>query len=355
MARNRSHSRRDLPPNLYVRNNGYYCYRDPRTGKEYGLGKIKRDAVNQAIEANIQLMDCPSNRLVDRISFDTSMLFHDWLDHYSKVINSRGLKPKTLKEYNGKIRILRTIIDNVPIESITTKDIASIISSYSAEGKTTTAKLIRITLLDIFREAIADGHITHNPVEATRNPRSEIKRSRLSLSEYKEIYRCSLGLQPWIPLSIELALMTGQRVSDISKIKWKDIRDGMLWIEQKKTGNKLVIDLSLTLDAIGVSLKDTVERCRVLFGRFDNIICSQTGTQLTTTTMARGFAKARELSGIKWEKEPPSFHELRSLSARLYTEEKGTEFAQRLLGHKSAVMTAKYQDNRGSEWVKVAT
>nr|WP_281726412.1 tyrosine-type recombinase/integrase [Hafnia alvei] len=93
----------------------------------------------------------------------------------------------------------------------------------------------------------------------------------------------------------------------------------------------------------------------MLFGRFDNIICSQTGTQLTTTTMARGFAKARELSVIQWEKEPPSFHELRSLSARLYTEEKGTEFAQRLLGHKSAVMTAKYQDNRGSEWVKVAT
>ena len=67
------------------------------------------------------------------------------------------------------------------------------------------------------------------------------------------------------------------------------------------------------------------------------------------------FASNTPLEHITWEKEPPSFHELRSLSARLYTEEKGTEFAQRLLGHKSAVMTAKYQDNRGSEWVKVAT
>ncbi|WP_157848362.1 phage integrase Arm DNA-binding domain-containing protein, partial [Escherichia coli] len=28
----RSHERRDLPPNLYIRNNGYYRYRDPRTG-----------------------------------------------------------------------------------------------------------------------------------------------------------------------------------------------------------------------------------------------------------------------------------------------------------------------------------
>ncbi|EAF4384405.1 hypothetical protein CXZ55_16185, partial [Listeria monocytogenes] len=26
MGRRRSHERRDLPPNLYIRNNGYYCY-----------------------------------------------------------------------------------------------------------------------------------------------------------------------------------------------------------------------------------------------------------------------------------------------------------------------------------------
>ncbi|EEV7530897.1 phage integrase Arm DNA-binding domain-containing protein, partial [Escherichia coli] len=25
MGRRRSHERRDLPPNLYIRNNGYYC------------------------------------------------------------------------------------------------------------------------------------------------------------------------------------------------------------------------------------------------------------------------------------------------------------------------------------------
>ncbi|RUT65393.1 hypothetical protein CKG00_02495 [Morganella morganii] len=29
------------------------------------------------------------------------------------------------------------------------------------------------------------------------------------------------------------------------------------------------------------------------------------------------------------------------------------EFTRRLLSHKSAMMTAKYRDNRGSEWVKV--
>ncbi|EEQ2761269.1 phage integrase Arm DNA-binding domain-containing protein [Escherichia coli] len=45
MGRRRSHERRDLPPNLYIRNNGYYCYRDPRTGKEFGLGRDRRIAI----------------------------------------------------------------------------------------------------------------------------------------------------------------------------------------------------------------------------------------------------------------------------------------------------------------------
>ncbi|MBB7604096.1 phage integrase Arm DNA-binding domain-containing protein, partial [Escherichia coli] len=55
MGRRRSHERRDLPPNLYIRNNGYYCYRDPRTGKEFGLGRDRRIAITEAIQANIEL------------------------------------------------------------------------------------------------------------------------------------------------------------------------------------------------------------------------------------------------------------------------------------------------------------
>ncbi|WP_179204761.1 phage integrase Arm DNA-binding domain-containing protein, partial [Salmonella enterica] len=49
MGRRRSHERRDLPPNLYIRNNGYYCYRDLRTGKEFGLGRDRRIAITEAI------------------------------------------------------------------------------------------------------------------------------------------------------------------------------------------------------------------------------------------------------------------------------------------------------------------
>ena len=69
MARPRSGKHRQFPDNLYERK-GYFSWRDPRTGKEYGLGRDKRSAFDQAIEANLQairegrLPKAPQIRLV---------------------------------------------------------------------------------------------------------------------------------------------------------------------------------------------------------------------------------------------------------------------------------------------------
>lgn len=63
--------------------------------------------------------------------------------------------------------------------------------------------------------------------------------------------------------------------------------------------------------------------------------------------------RTADLTGITWAegKTPPSFHEIRSLAARLYNDQ-GID-AQALLGHKSADMTAVYRDTRGAEWTEV--
>ena len=85
MGRRRSHERRDLPPNLYIRNNGYYCYRDPRTGKEFGLGRDRRIAITEAIQANIELLsDSGRKSLIDRIKGGDAITLHVWLDRYVK-------------------------------------------------------------------------------------------------------------------------------------------------------------------------------------------------------------------------------------------------------------------------------
>lgn len=51
---------------------------------------------------------------------------------------------------------------------------------------------------------------------------------------------------------------------------------------------------------------------------------------------------------------PPTFHEIRSLAGRMHEAEYGREFAQHLLGHKSAKMTAKYLDSRDGSYALIA-
>lgn len=46
---------------------------------------------------------------------------------------------------------------------------------------------------------------------------------------------------------------------------------------------------------------------------------------------------------------PPTFHEIRSLAARLYKDERGEEFAQKLLGHTSENTTKLYLDERDNK------
>jgi integrase len=60
---------------------------------------------------------------------------------------------------------------------------------------------------------------------------------------------------------------------------------------------------------------------------------------------------ARKASGLNFEESPPTFHEIRSLAGRLYEKERGRDFAQKSLGHKSEMMTLKYLNTRVKGYV----
>jgi integrase len=161
---------------------------------------------------------------------------------------------------------------------------------------------------------------------------------------------------------MELAIMTGQRREDIAAMGRKDLRDGRLWIEQGKTQAKVCIPLELSLDVLGWTLAEVIERCqtkhvisKTFVHHVSHIGKAIPGGAVREQSIAAAFAEARDAVGITVPagKTPPTFHEIRSLAARLYSEQ-GVN-AQALLGHKSADMTAIYRDVRGSEWIEVRT
>ncbi|HGJ5863862.1 MAG TPA: tyrosine-type recombinase/integrase, partial [Arsenophonus nasoniae] len=322
--------------------------RDPRTRKEYGLGRNKAYAINEAISANQLLLKTEKVKpLTERIDGQGNVYFHQFLDRYEEILKTRGLREKTLKDYKSKVLAIRKGILDAPIENISTKIISDFIYSYIMNDKPSAAKQIRGTLNDIFKEALYTDIIKINPVSQTKIPKIKIQRARLSLKDFNIILNLINDDNHWLTHAMKLALVTGQRISDISKMKWEDIHDEKLWVVQQKTETKIAIPLDIEIESIG--LNETLEK----INHEADFVITKNKKQITVARISAEFTKFRDKTKLVWKGSPPSFHEIRSLSARLYTEKMGSEFTRKLLGHKSTEMTAKYQDERQNSWIEI--
>lgn len=353
---------RDLPLNLYAKHDKrtdkiYFHYKDPRNGKCHGLGTDKTSAVIDANQLNITIYD--HVRTIKREKIEkASMLMSEWVDIYYKL-RENELSPNSLRSLRSQNTKIKNSLGSIPLRQITTLQVSEFINQYVGTIDRT-AQVLRSTLIKMFKYAIAKGHLDRNtnPAEITLTVKVDVKRARLTKSDFDEIFKASSQLDPWVQNSILLALLTGQRVSDIAAVKFKDVKDGFLYIEQIKTGNRIKIDLNLSLPGYG-SVGDCIKKCRdrvvspYIIHHTLNRNNAKPGEPVHLNTVSKGFKKARDKTKLKWpeDKDPPSFHELRSLSERLYKKQ-GIN-TQELLGHKDSRMTDKYHDARGAEWIEV--
>lgn len=366
-ARPRKPHRRELPPYLYARRDRrtgtvYYSYR-AADGHEHGLGTNREAAIEQAIEANRQRLRPKRAPLVERITAGSTLLMSAWIDTYAQRLEQRfeagELRRATLTDTVQLLRRTSAVMGHLPLATISTRDVADWMRWFTDQGKARMAQRVRSTLRECLREAIADGLISANPVDPTRAPRARVQRNRLTLDQFRAIYAAAAELDPWVQRMMELAIVTGQRRHDLGAMRFSDLQDGYLQVVQSKTGARLRLDLSLRLDVLGWSLADVIRRCRdavvspwlLHYARAH--VSSKRGARVAIQTMSNVFARARAASGLTWSGPPPSLHEIRSLSARLYAEQGGVN-VQSLLGHKNATMTAIYRDTRGTEWIDVA-
>lgn len=374
-ARPRSH--KITIPNLYRKldkRNGktYWQYKHPLTGTFHSLGTDAEEAVQVASQANTIIAEQQTKQILsinDRLSGiknkKLGISVTNWIDKYLEVqkdrLNAQELKFNSYKQKIKPLNLFRQHCGTLSLKDITALEISRIIDEVKMLGHDRMAQVVRMVLIDVFKEAQHFGHVPpgYNPALATKQPRNRIKRERLTFDEWKIIYAQAENHPPYLQCGMLLAIVTGQRIGDIVKIKFSDIWDDMLHIEQEKTGSKLAIPLSIKCDAIDMTLKQVISKCRdtvlsqYLVHYRHTTSQAQRGEQVTANTLTTTFKKARDKCGLTWaEKSAPSFHEQRSLSERLYREQ-GIN-TQKLLGHKSQKMTDKYNDDRGKEWQIIA-
>lgn len=375
-ARPRSH--KIAVPNLYCKldkrtGKVYWQYKHPLSGRFHSLGTDEAEAKQVATEANTIIAEQRTRQILsinDRLARmkgnRTDITVTEWLDKYLVIQDERlKLNELRLNSYKQKAKPLRLFREHCGMQylkDISALDIAEITDAVKAEGHNRMAQVVRMVLIDVFKEAQHSGHVPpgYNPALATKQPRNKVTRQRLSLEEWKTIYASAERQEPYLQIGMLLALVTGQRLGDICKMQFKDIWDDMLHVEQEKTGSRLAIPLDLKCDAIGLTLRDVISKCRdavvskyLVHFRHTSSRANR-GDQVSISSLTSTFKKARNKSGLTWDTgTAPTFHEQRSLSERLYREQ-GVD-TQKLLGHKSREMTDKYNDDRGKDWVIVIT
>ncbi|WMB71386.1 phage integrase Arm DNA-binding domain-containing protein [Shewanella oncorhynchi] len=379
--------------NLYCRQdarNGevYYQYRDPRNGAFRGLGKDRTIAKERASALNLLIAQQLASAFIDNYNArpervaQHGIAFKKWVEKYIAIqgdrLNNGEIRLNTFKTRKSQATIAIKAMGNIPLKDISTKDCYELMQSLRAQGKERTAQAVRSVLIDIFKEAAQAGEITggFNPASATKSPRVNVVRDRLELEAVKQILTVAETKEPWVKNTILLALVTGQRRVDIANMQFKKGKDWERLYQNWKTGNRskppysyvegewlhvfqqktstmLKLPLGLKLEALDLSIGNVVLSCRsrcvskYLIHHQHGSRGATIGGQVFVDTITKRFSECRDELGPS----TTTFHELRSLSERLYSGQ-GID-TQILLGHKDPRTTAAYHDIRGQMWIEL--
>ncbi|RDL19949.1 phage integrase family protein [Pseudomonas jessenii] len=141
---------------------------------------------------------------------------------------------------------------------------------------------------------------------------------------------------------MDLAYLTGQRVTDTRLMDERDVRDGQIWVLQGKTKAKRRIEITGELKVLIDRIMSRKSEHKV---RSTRLIVTEEGTPMTVAMLRRRFDLARQAAGV--EKSEFQIRDLRAKAGTDKAESSGDIMQARdQLGHTTAVMTEQYIRNR---------
>ncbi|MBY4716730.1 tyrosine-type recombinase/integrase [Ralstonia mannitolilytica] len=225
-------------------------------------------------------------------------------------------------------------------------------------GKHRTALKIRSRLMKVCKRGIALGWMSSNPAEATEQMKVKVRRSRLTMETFLRILDKAPQVNSWIGNAMLLALVSGQDRSTVARWPRSSIEGDVAIVHRTKTEVRIAIPLDLRMDAIGMTLRDVIAKCRSAHVVSQYIVHHtpssgpmRRGDPVSIKSVSVAFTAARRLAGIP-DEGAPTFHEIRSLAKRTYVEQ-GNVDTKALLGHMSDSAANLYADPRGIAPIKV--
>lgn len=259
------------------------------------------------------------------------------LDRYERDCLD-DLAPRTKRDYIRHIPVLRKWYGERIAEELKPRDFGPFLDV--KRGYEQRKKQLAI-LSSAFGNAVSVWFLIDRNVLRDVKRKPSKPRTRLITEEEFSDFRACAPLR--VQLEMDLALILGQRQGDILSLKWSQIKNGAIHIQQSKTEKRLAIRLS-------PELKKILGKCWMLpKGGKDGseyVLVQRDGTRYTSD----GFRAMWQRCVRKWVesgREKFTNHDIRALCA---TRCKTMEEAMHLLGHSNISMTRRVY-RRGVEYV----
>ncbi|BET13678.1 tyrosine-type recombinase/integrase [Pandoraea sputorum] len=192
----------------------------------------------------------------------------------------------------------------------------------------------------IFNKAREWGMTDHaNPCAGVSKYRERGRNTYVEDSAYDAVWRAG---DEALRDAMDLAYLTGQRPADTLRFDEKNIRDGLLCIQQGKTGMRIRISIQGKLGEVLERIRSRRKRQATITSA---LVFDASGRRLTQRGLRTRFDAAREAAGIA--KDAFQFRDLRAKAGTDKAEATGDiRKAQKQLGHRSLVMTEHYVRDR---------
>lgn len=280
----------------------------------------------------------------------------EWLDVHDGILLTRGYKAQTIKNRRSNLAHVRRLWGSTPIADLKPQAVASGLRTIPKEHSSMAVRVLS-ELRDVLTEAVAAGWAETNAARDIKPPKHKVLRERLELSVWMRMRELSkTSPQRWVESMLLLALVIGQRRADLAKVRFDDVVDGHLRIEQQKEagkgyGARVEIPLTLRMDCIGMTVGDVIEHCRQSAKPGATLLRQANGRPIEMSSLSVRFCE--HIRAVLGDADPgthkrPSLHEVRSLAARTYVEQgMDPRVVQTLLGHSDIEMTEVYLKDRG--------
>ena len=311
----------DLPPRMKARclKSGKILYYYQAAGRQIPLGAnlIKAREEWARLEAGT----------------DSAKRFPQITAEYRKTFD--GLAESTKSHYRIALNNLDAAFKAFTLDELQPKHVKEYMRRRTKKGA---ARLEKRVLSAFFNWARGEGYTAApNPCHGIQFSKAERKtygggarKVYVTDEQFKAVYDRA---DETVRDAMDLALLTGQRPSDLLKARRQDIVDGVLWIAQEKTGKRLGIKVEGDLQRV---IARILARKHAVTSMY--LLCDRQGQRLRYSALYARFQKA--LGDETWQ--------FRDIRAKAATDSPDLKRAQMLLGHENEQTTASvYRRARG--------